>query len=34
LLRLVGLARGIKRVHFDDTIASWLLVTSDVKRKR
>lgn len=34
LLRIVGLARGIKRVHFDDAIASWLLVTSDAKPKR
>jgi fatty-acid desaturase len=34
LLHLVGLARGIKRVHFDNAIASWLLVTSDAKPKR
>ena len=34
LLHVVGLARGIKRVHFDDAIASWLLVTSDAKPKR
>jgi fatty-acid desaturase len=34
LLRLVGLARGIKRVHFDNAITGWLLVTSDAKPKR
>jgi fatty-acid desaturase len=33
LLRLMGLARRIKRVRFNSTVTVWQLVTTDVRRK-
>jgi hypothetical protein len=32
-LQLVGLARAVKRVHFDSVAAAWQLATGKRKRK-
>jgi len=33
-LQFIGLARAIKRAHFDPTTAMWRLVRGDRKRNR